>query len=132
VGRRRYLRAFERRLRSRSIAFKLAWANTNRGAREEAFRPLEPMKTLAPACNENLELEFLMLSIGGQREAAAAVGERLAGILHKKTPNLDPYLDLSGEASQRERAPEELPSRPRDSRRTPTVSRSSTLTTCST
>jgi hypothetical protein len=86
---------------------------------DDALRLVEQMKTFAPDYNENLGLEFILLLISGQREAAAAVGKRLAEILNKKAPNLGPYLDLFGEALQREAAAEELLSWPRDSRMEP-------------
>jgi hypothetical protein len=86
---------------------------------DDAFRLVEQMKTFAPDYNENLELEFILLLISGQREAAASVGKRLAEILKKKAPNLDPYLDLFGKAQQRGVAAEVLLSWPRDSRMEP-------------
>jgi TolB-like protein len=112
-------RAFELDPRSRIIGFNLAWWNMNLGRLEEAFRLVEQLKSFAPDFNEHLELEFMLLLITGQREAAAAVGGRLAEKLNKKAPNLAPYLDLFAEALQREAAAEELLSWPRDSRMDP-------------
>jgi tetratricopeptide (TPR) repeat protein len=112
-------RAFELDPRSRIIGNDLAWWNLILGRTDDAFRLVEQMKGFAPDYNENLELEFTLLLISGQREAAEAVGKRLAEILNKKTPNLDPYLDLFGDAAQREAASEVLLSWPRDSRMKP-------------
>jgi tetratricopeptide (TPR) repeat protein len=117
--RRQLQRAFELDPRSRIIGNNLAWSNQNLGRTDDAFRLVAQMKTFAPDYNENLELEFILLLISGQREAASAVGKRLAEMLNKKAPNLDPYLDLFGEASQREAAGEVLLSWPRRSRMEP-------------
>jgi TolB-like protein/Tfp pilus assembly protein PilF len=117
--RRQLQRAFELDPRSRIIGNNLAWSNLNLGRMDDAFRLVEQMKTFAPDYNENLELEFILLLISGQREAAAVVGKRLAEILNKSAPNLDPYLDLFGEAPQREAASEVLLSWPRGSRMEP-------------
>jgi tetratricopeptide (TPR) repeat protein len=117
--RRQLQRAFELDPRSRIIGNNLAWSNLNLGRTDDAFRLVEQMKTFAPDYNENLELEFILLLVNGQREAAAEVGNRLAEKLNKRTPNLDPYLDLFGEAPQREAASEVLLSWPRGSRTEP-------------
>jgi tetratricopeptide (TPR) repeat protein len=117
--RRQLQHAFELDPRSRIIGNSLAWSNLNLGHTDDAFRLVEQMKTFAPDYNENLELEFILLLISGQREAAAAVGKRLAEILNKKTLNLGPYLDLFGGVAQREAASEVLLSWPRGSRMEP-------------
>jgi tetratricopeptide (TPR) repeat protein len=111
--------AFELDPRSRIIGNNLAWWNVILGRSDEAFRLLAQMETFAPNYNENLELEFILLLTTGQREAAEVIGKRLANQLNKSAPNLDPYLDLFGDASQREAAAEELLSWPRHSRTTP-------------
>jgi TolB-like protein len=116
---RQYQRAFELDPRSRIIGNNLAWAYMVSGRTDDAFRLLAEMEGFAPDYNENLELEFILLLTSGEREAAAAVGMRLAEILNKKSPNVDPYLDLFGEVSQREAAAEVLLSWPRDSRAEP-------------
>ena len=112
-------RAFELDPRSRIIGTYLGWANLILGRTDEALRRIAQMKSIAPEYNENLELEFVLLLNTGQREAAAAVGKRLAEVLNKHAPDLSPYLDLLGEASQREAAAEVLVSWPRDSRADP-------------
>jgi TolB-like protein/Tfp pilus assembly protein PilF len=118
-GRRQLERAYELDPRSRIIGFELATSNMNLGRMDEAFRLVEQMKTFAPDYNENLELEFVMLLITGQRAPAEAVGKRLAEVLNKEAPNVGPYLDLFGETPQREAAAAELLSWPRDSRVNP-------------
>jgi TolB-like protein/Tfp pilus assembly protein PilF len=112
-------RAFELDPRSRIIGNNLAWWNLILGRSDEAFRIMAQMETFAPDYNENLELEFILLLTTGQREAAEVIGKRLADQLNKSAPNLGPYLDLFGDASQREAAAEELLSWPRHSRMTP-------------
>jgi hypothetical protein len=89
------------------------------GRMDEALRLVEQMETFALDYNENLELEFVMLLTAGQLVSAEAVGKRLAEVLNKEAPNVGPYLDLFGEAPQREAAAEELLSWPRDSRMSP-------------
>jgi TolB-like protein/Tfp pilus assembly protein PilF len=118
-GRRLYQRAFELDPRSRIIALNLALTLNLLGHTDEAFRTFEQMKKFAPDFNEGLELEFNLLLITGQREAAEAVGNHLAEVLNKKRPNVGVYLDLFGEAPRRERAAEELLSWPRVSRMDP-------------
>jgi len=112
-------RAFELDPRSRIIGSNLAWWNVILGRPDEAFRLLAQMETFAPDYNENLELEFILLLTTGQLEAAEVIGKRLADQLNKSAPNLGPYLDLFGDAPQREAAAEELLSWPRHSRTTP-------------
>jgi tetratricopeptide (TPR) repeat protein len=112
-------RAFELDPRSRIIGNNLAWWNLMLGRSDEAFRLIAQMETFAPDYNENLELEFILLLTTGQREAAEVIGKRLAERLNKSAPNLGPYLDLFGDAPQREAAAEEILSWPRDSRMMP-------------
>jgi TolB-like protein/Tfp pilus assembly protein PilF len=116
---REYERAFELDPRSRIIGNNLAWWNLIFGRSDEAFRIMAQMETFAPDYNENLELEFILLLTTGQREAAEVIGKRLADQLNKSAPNLGPYLELFGDAPQREAAAEELLSWPRGSRMTP-------------
>ncbi len=89
------------------------------GRTDDAFLVIEQVKTFAPDYNENLEIEFILLLITGQREAAEVIGKRLAERLNKSAPNLGPYFDLFGDASLREAAAEEILSWPRHSRMTP-------------
>jgi TolB-like protein/Tfp pilus assembly protein PilF len=112
-------RAFELDPRSRIIGTNLAWWTMILGRSDEALRLLAHMETFAPDYNENLELEFILLLTTGQREAAEVIGKRLANQLNKSAPNLGPYLDLFGDASQREAASEEILSWPRGSRMAP-------------
>jgi TolB-like protein/Tfp pilus assembly protein PilF len=112
-------RAFELDPRSRIIGTNLGLANLILGRTDDAFLAVEQVKTFAPDYNENMEIEFVLLLNTGQREAAATVGKRLAAILNKNAPDLGPYLDLLGEAPQREAAAEVLLSWPRDSRMEP-------------
>jgi tetratricopeptide (TPR) repeat protein len=118
-GRRQLERAYELDPRSRIIGNSLAVLNMYLGRTDEALRLLEQMETFALDYNENLELEFVIFLITGQRASAEAVGKRLAEVLNKEAPNLDPYLDLFGETPQREAAANELLSWPRGSRTNP-------------
>ncbi len=116
---RQLTRAFDLDPRSRIIGFNLAFYNMHFGREDEALQALEQVKTFAPDFRETLGLEFMMLLISGQRDAAMVVGKRLAESLSKQKSHVKTYLDLFGAESQSKGAAEELLDWPRDSRMDP-------------
>jgi TolB-like protein len=80
--------------RSRIIHQNLAMLQVVQGRFDEAANLLENLDEIAPDYWDGVLARFLLYLVSGQREAAEAAGNRLAGILGRTRNTVPLYLDL--------------------------------------
>jgi TolB-like protein/thioredoxin-like negative regulator of GroEL len=109
-----YRLALELDPRSRVTHQNLAVLLTALGQFGDAGQLLDNLESFAPDYWDGIQVRFQLHLLQGDREAAARVGERLAGILGRKRMTLPLYLDLFFDAERKAAAAAEIVEFPLD------------------